>query len=260
MRDVKISCIETMLDDGPLAEKFDVLGRSGFDGIDLRGDLIGDRVDEINALVRRTGIEVATVYGRLPTSLLAESVEERAETVRTIRSRLIDVAAVGARRLIVVPVFGEATIFGGDATELTVLTVLLHELEPAARSAGVQILLEPLNRRETHLLRSPRVGATLTRPFDSPFIATMADTYHMDLEGQDAVAEVRTAGDQLRLVHLSDRERTLPGEGGIDFQPLLSYLDTRKYDGYLGFECRGPLPVERLRRSVEFVRNLGSSS
>ncbi|HVX43661.1 MAG TPA: sugar phosphate isomerase/epimerase [Mycobacteriales bacterium] len=256
---MKLSCIETMLDDVPLEEKFAILGRAGFDGIDLRGDLVGDRAAEINDLARRTGIEVATVYGRLPTSLLGDSVAERAETVGTIRTRLTDAAAVGAQWLIVVPVFGEARIFGGDATELTVLTVLLHELEPAAREAGVQILLEPLNQRETHLLRSPRVGATLTRPFDSPFIATMADTYHMDLEGQDAVAEVRTAGDQLRLVHLSDRERTLPGEGGIDFAPLISFLNGQRYDGYFGFECRGPLPEERLRRSVEFVRNLGSS-
>jgi sugar phosphate isomerase/epimerase len=256
---VKLSCIETMLEDVPLAEKFQLVGQAGFDGIDLRGDLMAGRVDEVNDLVRRTGIEVATVYGRLPTSLLGATAAERAETVGTIKSRLVHAAAVGARWLIVVPIFGEAMIHGGDATELTVLTVLLHELEPAAREAGIQILLEPLNRRATHLLRSPAISAALTRPFESPFIATMADTYHMDLEGQDAVAEVRAAGEQLRLVHLSDRELTLPGEGGIDFRPLLSYLDTRKYNGYLGFECRGPLPVDQLRRSVEFVRNLGRS-
>lgn len=253
-----------MLGDIPLAEIFQRVGAAGFDGIDLRGDLLSDRLDEVNGLVRSTGIEVATVYGRLPTSLLAATVSERAEAVRTIRSRLVDAAAVGARWLIVVPIFGEPAIArpadGSDlGTELTVLTVLLQELEPAARESGVQILLEPLNRRETHLLRSPATGAALTRTFDSPWIATMADTYHMDLEGQDSVAELEAAGDQLRLVHMSDRDRSLPGEGGIDFGPLLAYLKAQNYDGYLGFECRGPLPVERLRRSVEFVRNLAGS-
>lgn len=258
---MKCSCVETMLGDGPLAEKFELARAAGFDGVDVRGDQVGERTGEITELIERTGMDVPTVYGRLGGPLLAATVAERAATVQTIKDRLTAAAAVGARWLIVVPIFGAPAIAeppdgSVEGVELTLLTALLGELEPCAREAGVQILLEPLNRSETHLLCSPAATASLTRPFASPWIATMADTYHMDLEGQDAVAEVRGAGDQLRLVHLSDRDRTLPGEGGIDFAPLLSYLAQAEYDGYLGFECRGPLPLERLRRSVEFVRNL----
>jgi sugar phosphate isomerase/epimerase len=161
----------------------------------------------------------------------------------------------------VVPVFGEARFEldwpgGVEQAELALLAVELKELAADAAAAHVCILLEPLNRKETHLLRSPRATAEFARRLGSPWVATMADTYHMDLEGQDAAAEVRLAGDQLRLVHLSDRDRTLPGQGGIDFAPVLTALKDAGYAGYLGFECKGAFELEALRESVRFVRGL----
>jgi sugar phosphate isomerase/epimerase len=83
----------------------------------------------------------------------------------------------------------------------------------------------------------------------------MLDTYHVDLEGQDAVTEASTVDDQLGLVHLSDRNRTLPGRGGIEFAPLLRHLTAAGYDGYCGFECSGPFTVDDLADSLRWVRS-----
>jgi D-psicose/D-tagatose/L-ribulose 3-epimerase len=258
---VKLSCLETMLGDGPLAERFERARAAGFDGIDLRGDRLGPMVDEVRRLAERTGLEVPTVYGRLRVPLVAATAAERAQAMDIVRRRLRHAAVVGAGSLIVVPVFGEARFDldwpgGVEQAELALLAIELRELAHDAASSRVAILLEPLNRAETHLLRSPAATAELARRIGSRWVATMADTYHMDLEGQDGVMEMRRAGDQLRLVHLSDRERRLPGEGGIDFARLLTGLEAQGYAGYLGFECRGAFGLDRLRHSVCFVRGL----
>ncbi len=256
---MKLSCTQMMLGERPLAEKFAIAMESGFDGIDLRGDLIVDRIDEIRALVRETGLPVPTVYGRITIPLLSRTVAERAQSLELVRSRLRDAAAIGATSLIVVPIFGEARITvdrgqGVDEIERALLLVLLSEVAADAEATGVRIVLEPLNRGETHFLTSPSSAADLTRCLDSPWVGTMADTYHMDREGQDAVREVERIRDQLMQIHLSDRDRTLPGEGGIDFAPMLRALDDMGYEGFMGYECTGPFDVDQLRRSVEWVR------
>lgn len=256
---MNLSCTQMMLGERPLDEAFAMARESGFDGIDLRGDLIVDRTDEVRALVDRTGLPAPTVYGRIMIPLLSRTVDERKESIDLVRRRLRDAAAIGASSVIVVPIFGEARITAGNGKDIeeierALLMVLLDELAIDAEAAGVRIVLEPLNRGETHFLTSPTVAADLTRRLGSPWIGTMVDTYHMDLEGQDAAAEIARNRDQLMLVHLSDRGRTLPGEGGIDFAPTLRALVAIDYDGFMGFECSGPFEVEQLRRSARWVR------
>ena len=258
---VKLSCLDTMLGDVPLEERFRLAKEASFDGLDLRGDELGAMVDEARELARRFRLEIPTVYGRLRVPLVAATARERTQAMDIVRERLRYAARVGATRLIVVPIFGEARFQldwpgGVEQAELALLAVELKELAAEAEECGVAILLEPLNHNETHLLRSPRAAADLVRRIGSHSVATMADIYHMDLEGQDPCDEFRRAGDQLRLVHVSDRDRKLPGEGGMEFTPYFKALKAYGYTGYLGFECRGAFDLDRLRTSVRFVRRL----
>lgn len=256
---MRLSCFEMLVGDRPLAEKFAMVRDAGFDGIDLRGDLLHGNVDEAMQLRDRTGVDIATVYGRLTTPLLSATQAERIEALDLLRLRLSDAAAVGADRIVVVPVTGPPRInvnlgHGVESVEWALLAVQLAEI--LSESPTVTMVLEPLNVRETHFIRSPTEAAEFTRHIGDPRLGTMIDTYHVDLEEQDAVAELRGVGDQLRLVHLSDRDRTLPGDGGIDFTPVVRELETMSYDGYAGFECRGPFTVEQLAKSVNWVRAL----
>lgn len=256
---MKISCHEMMLGDRPLAEKFEMAREAGFDGIDLRGDLLHDQVDDAERLVRETGFAVPTVYGRYQPPLLAKSLAERAEAMAILRTRLRDAEQVGARQLVVVPIFGEARIDvqrgrGVEEIEYAVVLVLLSELAIEARQRGVAVVLEPLNRNQTHLLTSPVQAAELTRQLDES-VATMVDFYHMDIENQEMEKEITQAFDQLQLVHLADRERKLPGAGGIDFAPGLRMLHDLGYAGWYGFECNGTFDIPQLRESVHHVRN-----
>ena len=255
---MKLSCHEMMLGGLPLAEKFRLAREAGFDGLDLRGDLLQSRVEEAKRLVEETAFPVPAVYGRLRPPLVSRTLRERAEALDVLRSRLRDAEQVGARLLIVVPVSGAARIAvqrgqGVEEVEQALLLVLLDELAEEARQRHVAIVLEPLNRNQTHLLTSPSQTAVLTRHLDE-WVGTMADFYHMDVEQQDATAEIAQAFDQLKLVHLSDRDRQLPGTGGIDFAPGLRQLQSLGYAGFCGFECTGTFAVGQLRESVQYIR------
>lgn len=253
---MRLSCLSAMLGDGPIADTFAAVADAGFDGIDIRGDFAAEHVDEISALTKSTGVPVATIYGRVTIPLLSPTLAERGRSMELVRSRLHTAAAVGAENVIVVPVFGSAQMGvdlgeGVEATEIAVLFALLAELAEDASAAGVRILLEPLNRGETHLLTSPTQTAALTRRFGSPWVKTMLDTYHTDLEGQDPLAELEAGGDQIGLIHLSDRSRQLPGDGGIDFAPLLG----AGYGGWMGLECGSVYDVAQLATCVTWLRS-----
>ena len=255
---MKLSCLNAMVGDRSLAETFAIVKQAGFDGIDFRGDFAGEHVDEIAGLVKSTGLPVATVYGRITIPLLSAKVADRHASVEMVRDRLRTAKALGAQNVIVVPVFGEPqmTADAGEgvvATEIAVMFALLSELAEDAEAAGVRILLEPLNRKETHLLTSPSRTAELTRRLGSPWVITMLDTYHTDLEGQYSLAELRAGGDQIGLIHLSDRDRQLPGDGGIDFGPILA----AGFDGWMGLECFSAYDVDQLSRCVDWLRAQG---
>lgn len=257
---MRLSCLHVMVGNRPTAEAFAIVRDAGFDGIDLRGDLAAEHVDEIRALIEKTGLPVPTVYGRLTVPLLSGTIADRQQSMELIRSRLRTASAIGAENVIVVPVFGDARITvdlgdGVEAVETAVLFTLLAELEVDARDAGVRLVLEPLNRKETHLLVSPSRTAELTRRFGSPWIRTMIDTYHTDLESQDPAAELIECGDQVALMHLSDRGRGLPGSAGVDFAPLLRTAEKTGYDGWMGLECRGPYGTDELRDCVSWLRS-----
>lgn len=201
---MKLSCLSNMLGDVPLDERFAVAKAAGFDGVDIRGDELALVVGEVRELIDRSGVEVPTVYGRLTTPLVARRESERQEAMTTVRRRLRDAAAVGASNVIVVPIAGEARFEldwpgGIEEAELALLAVELSELAAQAEEAGVRMVLEPLNRSETHFLRSAATAAELGRRIGSEWITTMVDSYHLDLEGQDPVKEVEAAGDRLRL-------------------------------------------------------------
>lgn len=251
-----------MLAEGTLGRKFPREREkvASFDGVDLRGDTFRSTVDEVCRLIDDTGVDVLS-NGRRPTWWLAPTVARRSEAVPTIRGRLECAAAVGAHWLVVVLISGEAAIGaawpgGVEEAESELLVIQLSELAAAADEHRRQILLEPLNQRETHLLRFRTNAGNVASLAASPWLATMADTHHIDLQGQDMVGEITAARERLRLVNVFDYYSTVPVKGGIDFAPLLGTLAAGGYDGYLGFECRGPLYRDDLQRSFEYVRSL----
>jgi sugar phosphate isomerase/epimerase len=265
---MRLSCPEQMLGGRPLAEKAAMIARAGFDGIDVRFDTIAD--PDIHAVTGDPGLPLVSVYSQVRTpSLLDAAGADRAAAIAEVVRRARVAADHGARNLILVPVFGAPrfTIEGSEAEiaaiEQAVLLVSLKEIAADLGDTPITVVLEPLNRHETHFLTEPARAADLCRHLGEKRVSTMVDTYHCHMEGQDPSAQVAAVGEQLALLHLSDSDRLLPGEGEVNFGAVLAALARRRYDGWLGWECRKietEADVEALARSVSHVRALEGAS
>lgn len=257
-----LSCAEQLLADRPLRERLGLVQDAGFDGIDIRWATVADDRAARREIAAHE-LPVGALYGQLrDPGLLSRTAAERAGAIDGAVARAEVAVEIGATTLIVVPIFRDAVlrgfdpIIGTEDLETAVLLASLDELAERIADLPVTVVLEPLNRNQTHFLIDPARGAVLCDALGSPRIATMVDTYHCEKNGQDIPDVIAATGEQLALVHLSDTDRGLPGEGRIDFGSVLDALRAHGYEGWMGFECRKVDEVEPLRRSVEHLRDL----
>ncbi len=87
----------------------------------------------------------------------------------------------------------------------------------AAKTYGVKIAFEPLNRTETNILNSVAEGAELVRTLNSPEVLLLADAFHMALEGETADIILDNM-DILSHLHISEAPgRVYPGKFGGEY-------------------------------------------
>lgn len=142
--------------------------------------------------------------------------------------------------------------------ETDVLVEELRKIAPVAEEVGVPIVLEPLNRYETHLLKRLGQTAEVCRATGSPAIKMMADFFHMNIEEADMGQAIDESADCLAYVHLADSNRFQPGAGHLDFRPGLAALKRHGFDGFLTLECRilGDDKGKALRDSAALIRRI----
>ena len=260
-RSIRLSCAEQILGERPLAEKLMLVRDAGFDGIDLRWSTLA--APSTRSVLAEQDLPVAAIYSQLrDPCLLSRTAGERAAALDCLVERTEAAAQIGATRVIMVPIFGPPRLGGFDPLigvidlETALLLAMLGELAERIDGLPLTVAVESLNPAETHFLTDPTRAAAVCDAVGSPRIAPMVDTYHCHRNGQDTPAQIAKLGDRLSLVHLSDSDRRLPGEGSIDFGPLLAALLRQSYSGWLGFETRPVQDLDSLSRSVQHVRSL----
>ena len=129
----------------------------------------------------------------------------------------------------------------------------LKECQAHAEKQGVRIGLEPLNRFETYFLNRGDQALALAEDVGGD-CGVCLDIFHMNIEEADWAAAIRDAGDKLVDFHVADNNRMPPGQGAIDWEPLVRTLEDVGYDGYLTVEFVATVDrsriSERRRRSA----------
>lgn len=134
----------------------------------------------------------------------------------------------------------------------------LKQAAALAETAGVMLVLEPLNDRIDHpgmYLVSTTLGLDLVAAVNSPNLRLLYDVYHSTVMGED-MEEV--LGDRIHLIHhvqVADMPgRNEPGTGEVDWAAKIGLLRRLGYSGDIGLECRPSLPglesVELSRRTL----------
>ncbi|MBS3762813.1 MAG: sugar phosphate isomerase/epimerase [Planctomycetes bacterium] len=271
---MKIACQENLVPGDSFEEKVENLVKVGFEAVELNagfddagGQSLVARLEDVKSIIADSSIEVSSICGGQPMSFLAEDASERKRAVEGYKRTLRVAGALNASGPILVPIFGAPQITDpwplNDVVsmEKDILCAICGQIAPVAHHHETNVILEPLNRYETHLLNSLADGLEICELAGNPEgLSIMADLFHMNIEEPDMAESIRLAGDKIVHVHLADSTRTEPGSGHTDFRSAFAALKEIGYEGYMAFECglTGE-PLETLERSVGFLKNIRDS-
>jgi len=108
-----------------------------------------------------------------------------------------------------------------------------------AQQAGVTLVLEYLNRFECYYLNCAADTSRLCREVNHPHLKMMYDTFHANIEEKDIAEAIRGCADQVVHVHISENDRSTPGEGHVDWNTSFATLKEVGYDGWMVVEAFG---------------------
>lgn len=260
---MKIACQANLVPGEAMAEKLDRLEKYGFEGVELRGTNLLETEKEAEKAIRGRKIRVSTICAGYRGCALDSSKEERDLAMGDMKKLLDAGARLGAVGLIFVPIFGPPRIpdlsplMTDQELEKKLLVELCRQLGDYAEKAGCLLLLEPLNRYETHLLNRLEQAVEICEEVNSPGVKIMADFFHMSIEEKDIARSIEGAGHHIRHIHLADSNRLLPGHGHTDFASGFAALKKIGYSDFMALECGIPGSAEKeLPKAVSYLKSL----
>jgi sugar phosphate isomerase/epimerase len=228
----------------------------GFDAVEIfppgpeafDGDAVASALARHKLRLAAVGTGAGWVKHRL--TLASADAGERERARAFVRS-IIDQAALLGAPAIIGSMQGR---WGGEVTKdagRRHLSEALGELGVHARSRGVPLLYEPLNRYETNMANTLGHGAELLAALSHDNVRLLADLFHMNVEEDDLAGAIRDHGRWVGHVHLADSNRRPAGYGHTDFAPVAAALRAAGYAGYVSAECLPhPDPETAARRTM----------
>jgi sugar phosphate isomerase/epimerase len=232
----------------------------GYDGIELaiRDPTVID-LGRVEAVVREAGLVVpalGTGQAYLRDGLSLSSPD--AVTRRRAAERVIGHVRVAQRlgSLVIIGLIRGRTEGGVEATVGRFLEGLGPVLDAAA-SAGVRLIIEPVNRYESDFLATVEDTLAVIDRAGAPHLGVLADTFHMNIEEPSIEDALVAAGPRLWHVHTADSNRWAPGYGHLDFRAIVDTLRRVGYAGFLSAEILPkPDPDEAAARMLQTLRPL----
>jgi sugar phosphate isomerase/epimerase len=243
-----------------LRERAQLVKRLGYDGIELGAEWLNQPVESIQEQLAGIGIAVSAIVGSI--KLLDTDPQARTQGVEMDRRRLEMARTLGASDIIEVPVFGPnkfqdlSPIMTAREVEERLLVAELKELAPDVQRTGINLMLEPCNKKETHFMNLQSQAAGFIEAVGAPGFKMLSDFYHMQLEEQDIAATLRQYGKYTVYVHLADgKARTEPGSLPFDYRPGFRALKDWRFSGWLNMECNATdNPEAALTRSLAYIK------
>ncbi|HWL11244.1 MAG TPA: sugar phosphate isomerase/epimerase family protein [Planctomicrobium sp.] len=124
-----------------------------------------------------------------------------------------------------------------------------------AQKQNVTLVVEYLNRFEAYFLNSAEDTGRFCREVNHPNLKMMYDTFHANIEEKDPIAAVESCKDQLVHVHISENDRSTPGEGQINWDASFEALKRVDYDGWFIIEAFG-LALPELAAATRIWRRM----
>ncbi len=222
----------------PIVER---LKKIGYDGIEIfNGQPEAEPYKRLGAHLRDLGLGVTCVTGLGPdTNPVSPDAAVRAKALDQIKWNIDRSVDVGSS-LVAGPLHSAFATFTRAAPtddEYQRSAEVLHAAGEYARTAGVVLCPEALNRFECYLCNTMAQLRRLVELTNHPNVRAMFDTHHANIEEKHQVESIKTIAPVLAHVHLSENDRGTPGSGHVDFPEALRTLAGLGYDGWLTVEA-----------------------
>ncbi|MEO0542922.1 MAG: sugar phosphate isomerase/epimerase [Pseudomonadota bacterium] len=163
-----------------------------------------------------------------------------------LKGALDKCAAMGCEALsgVVYGGIGERSGEPPTQIELDNVAVALTKAASHAKSLGLLLGIEPVNRYETHLLNTGWQAVDMIERIGASNMFVHLDTYHMNIEEKGIAQGIIDAREHLKYIHLSESDRGTPGAGTIQWDEVFSALRAVGFIGGLAMESFINMPPE----------------
>ena len=249
---MKIALCNEVLQPLPFAQQCALAAALGYDGLEVAPFTLAPDPLEIGDAQAREFARIASDHGLAITGLhwllvapAGLSIVSADSAVRdrtaVVIERLVELCSLMGGRYLVHGSPRQRSVPPGESREVA-LERARECLAQAARVAerhGVTYCIEPLAAAETDLLNTIAEAARLVDDIGSPAFKTMIDCSAAGQTEAETVAELILRWwptGKLAHVQLNDPNRRGPGQGEMQFAPILRALRAVGYDGVLAIE------------------------
>lgn len=131
----------------------------------------------------------------------------------------------------------------------------MQEVAEHAEKVGVTLAVEYLNRFECYFLNTAADGARFCRDVNHPRCKMMYDTFHAHIEEKSIPQAIRALKGLLAHVHISENDRSTPGQGNVRWQENFDTLHEIGYDAAMVIEAFG-LALEKIVPATKIWRRM----
>ncbi|GAA4454061.1 sugar phosphate isomerase/epimerase [Nibrella saemangeumensis] len=190
-------------------------------------------------------------------SLISPDPAVRLAAVERLKGVIDCARALGARLLTGPYHSGFKTFTGQPATrqEWNWSVDGMREVADYAKTQGVVLSLEYLNRFESYLITAADELIRYVEAVNHPSCRLMYDTFHAHIEEKNSPEALRTCAPYLTHVQISENDRSTPGQGQVDFDAIFNVLNEIGYTGTISIEAFGLTPAD-LASAAHIVRKM----
>jgi D-psicose/D-tagatose/L-ribulose 3-epimerase len=235
------------------------LKKMGYDGVEVpmfapdpeKFAKLGKRLDELG--LERSAVTVRNAAD----NPISPDARIRSAGVEANKRTLDSCQALGAHALVgpFHSAIGEFTGAGRTDDEWKWGVESMRQVAEHAAKCGVTLGVEYLNRFECYFLNTAADAIKFVEAVGHPNCKTMYDTFHANIEEKDPIGVIKAVKPHTALIHISENDRSTPGQGNIRWAETFKAIRESGYDGWLVIEAFG-LSLPELAAATKIWRKM----